>query len=127
MATALQPSPVTEVIWAPQGRPQEALVACPVEDVFYGGARGGGKTDGLLGDFAVHAGRHGKHAHGILFRRTYPELEQVVERAREIFGPLGWSYNDTKKTWIATNGATLKLRYLLRDKDADNYQGHSYT
>jgi hypothetical protein len=128
MATALLADPVVrETIWAPQGRPQEALVACPIEDVFYGGARGGGKTDGLLGDFAVHAGRYGAHAKGILFRRTYPELEEVERRAREIFTPLGWIYNETKKTWTAPNGATLKLRYLLRDKDADNYQGHSYT
>lgn len=129
MATALQADSVAsvEVIWAPQGKPQEALVACPVEDVFYGGARGGGKTDGLLGDFAVHAGQYGAHAKGILFRRTYPELEEVERRAREIYTPLGWSYNETKKTWTAPNSATLKLRYLLRDGDADNYQGHSYT
>jgi hypothetical protein len=125
MAAAVQP--LIETAWAPQGRPQEALVSCPVEDVFYGGARGGGKTDGLLGDFAVHAGKYGAHAKGILFRRTYPELEEVERRAREIYTPLGWSYNETKKTWTAPNGATLKLRYLMRDKDADNYQGHGYT
>ena len=128
MAAALQPAPVVEeVVWEPQGRPQEALVTCRVEDVFYGGARGGGKTDGLLGDFANHAGDYAQYAKGILFRRTYPELEEVERRAREIYTPLGWTYNETKKTWTAPNGATLKLRYLLRDGDADNYQGHSYT
>ena len=129
MATAVQPQLAggLEVAWSPQSAPQEALVTCPIEDVFYGGARGGGKTDGLLGDFAAHAGKYGKHAHGILFRRTYPELEQVMQRAHEVYAPLGWDYNEQKKTWTATNGATLKLRYLLRDKDADNYQGHSYT
>lgn len=125
MAVAVQPQLV--VAWEPISAPQEALITCPIEDVFYGGARGGGKTDALLGDFAAHAGEHGLHAHGILFRRTYPELEEVEKRSREIYTQLGWSYNETKKTWTATNGATLKLRYLLRDKDAGNYQGHSYT
>lgn len=125
MAAAVQPQ--LEVVWAAQSKPQEALLTCPIEDVFYGGARGGGKTDGLLGDFAAHAGKYGKHAHGILFRRTYPELEQVIERSKEVYAPLGWSYNETKHTWTAPNGATLKLRYMLRDADAESYQGHSYT
>lgn len=127
MAAAVHPELERRIAWAPQSAPQEALITCPIEDVFYGGARGGGKTDALLGDFAAHAGKYGAHAHGVLFRRTYPELEEVERRAREIFKPLGWDYNETKKTWAATNGAILKLRYLLRDADADSYQGHSYT
>jgi hypothetical protein len=35
--------------WEPQPGPQTALLACPVFEVFFGGARGGGKTDGMLG------------------------------------------------------------------------------
>jgi len=45
----LAPAPVP--VWVPNPGPQTLLVACPVWDVLYGGARGGGKTDGLLGDF----------------------------------------------------------------------------
>ena len=33
--------------WGPQKGPQTALLACPVFEVFFGGARGGGKTDGM--------------------------------------------------------------------------------
>lgn len=123
MATAVQP----EVIWSPQPGPQTALLQCPCEDVFFGGARGGGKTDGLLGDFIAQAGRYGEASRGILFRRTYPELEEVERRSREILKPLGWDYNEQKHTWTAPNLATLRLRYLDRDADADNYQGHQYT
>jgi hypothetical protein len=32
--------------WQPQRGPKTALLACPVFEVFFGGARGGGKTDG---------------------------------------------------------------------------------
>ena len=53
-----------EVAWRPQPGPQTALLACPIFEVFYGGARGGGKTDGMLGDFATHAGRDGSAARG---------------------------------------------------------------
>lgn len=113
--------------WAPQPGPQTAAIQCTARDLFYGGARGGGKTDFLLGDFAAHAGRYGEHAHGILFRRTYSELEEVEKRALQIYTLLGWKYNRSKRTFVAPNGATLKLRYLLRKTDAANYQGHQYT
>ena len=33
--------------WEPQPGPQTTLLACPVFEVFFGGARGGGKTDGM--------------------------------------------------------------------------------
>ena len=35
------------IIWSPQPGPQTALLTCPVPDVFYGGARGGGKLTAL--------------------------------------------------------------------------------
>lgn len=123
MGTAAPP----EVIWRPQPGPQTALLACPIEDVFYGGARGGGKTDGLLGDWLAHAGRYGAGARGIFFRRSYPELEEVERRARELFSPLGAREIAQKHTWLFSNGASLKMRYLERDKDAGKYQGHGYT
>lgn len=37
-------------VWVPNPGPQTLLVTCPIWDLLYGGARGGGKTDGLLGD-----------------------------------------------------------------------------
>lgn len=123
MATA-----AVEVGWRPSPGPQEALVTCPVPDLFYGGARGGGKTDGLLGDWAIHSHRYGRYARGILFRRSLePELAEVIKRSQEIYLPLGWKYNEQKHVWKAPNGATLKLAYLEKDKDAALYQGHSYT
>ena len=41
----------TTIIWQPQPGPQTALLECPVFEVFYGGARGGGKTESSLGDW----------------------------------------------------------------------------
>ena len=42
--------------WEPQPGPQTALLACPVFEVFFGGARGGGKTDGMLGEWGLTRG-----------------------------------------------------------------------
>jgi Terminase large subunit, T4likevirus-type, N-terminal len=115
------------VVWQAQPGPQTALISCPFEDVFFGGARGGGKTDGSLGDWLSHAEEAGKYARGIFFRRTYDELEEALDRATELFTPLGAVYKASKRVWIFPNGARLKFRRLERDRDASRYQGHQYT
>lgn len=112
---------------AQPGTPQELMIACPYEDVFFGGARGGGKTFGMLGDWISHADLYGENARGIFLRRTYDELDEVQDWASRIFPHLGAEYRTQKRTWAWPNGATLKMRYLDRDEDADRYQGHSYT
>lgn len=106
---------------------QAALISCPIEDVFFGGARGGGKTDGCLGDWISHADQYGNFARGIFFRRSYDELEEAQSRAVDLFTPIGAVYRAAKRTWVFPNGATLKMRYLARDEDANHYQGHQYT
>jgi hypothetical protein len=113
--------------WEPQPGPQTALLACPVFEVFFGGARGGGKTDGMLGEWASHADLHGKYAVGLMVRRERVQLLETIERSRQIYGPIGARYNDQDKMWRWPNGARLRFAYLERDADADAYQGHSYT
>ena len=113
--------------WEPQPGPQTALLACPVFEVFFGGARGGGKTDGMLGEWASHADLHGKNAVGLMVRRERVQLLETIERSRQIYVPIGARYNDQDKMWRWPNGARLRFAYLERDADADAFQGHSYT
>ena len=115
------------LIFTPNPGPQTALLTCPIEEIFYGGARGGGKTYGFLGDWLCHAFTYGEHARGIFFRKTIDELEEVHRIAGILFRPLGAYYRSQKRTWFFPNRATLKLRFLERDTHADKYQGHSYT
>lgn len=96
-------------------------------DVLFGGARGGGKSDALLGDFGKHAQLHGQHAAGMIVRRTMPQLEEIIGRSKQLYPALGAVWMAGTKTWTFPNGATLKMRWLERDEDADNYQGHQYT
>lgn len=117
----------TEYVWRPQAGPQEAFVKCPVFEVVYGGARGGGKTDACLGDWALHAKRYGADAKGLFLRRTQVALLPTIERAKRLFRPLGAVWKEQEKRFVWPNGATLYFRYLDRDSDADNYQGHDYT
>lgn len=115
------------IAWAPQPGPQAAFVTCPVFEVVYGGARGGGKTDSVLGDWALHAQRYGKAAKGLLVRRSLAALGPTIERAKEIFGPLGADWKEGKSEFWMPGGGILRCRYLDRDADADKYQGHDYT
>jgi len=115
------------VAWRPQSGPQSALLACPFDEIFFGGARGGGKTDGMLGEWAQHAAMHGRWAIGVFFRKTLTQLEEAIERAKQIYEPIGAVYKTQAKTFIMPGGARLKFRSLERDDDAQKYQGHSYT
>jgi hypothetical protein len=113
--------------WAPQPGPQAAFVVSPVFEVVYGGARGGGKTDAALGDFARHARRYGAAARGLLVRRTRVALEPTIARARVIFAPEGAVWNTARSCFAWGSGAVLYVRYLDNDADADSYQGHAYS
>ena len=64
--------PKVRVAWSPRGNPaQMRLLKCQVFEIF---SRGGGKTDGVLGEFGAHASRYGKDAIGLMVRRTRAEL-----------------------------------------------------
>lgn len=119
--------------WVPQAGPQvEAIRKHWVDELFFGGAVGGGKSDFLLGDFGQDVSRYGAHWRGILFRKSYPQLEELVVRSKEIF-PAWFGLNvetcwtKGEHTWTWPNGSTLKFRHAEDDDSWQQYQGHQYT
>lgn len=119
--------PQVTCIWEPQPGPQTALLECPIFEVFYGGARGGGKTESSIGDWVQHSSLYGEGAIGIFVRRKLTQLAEVIARTKQLFPKIGAKYNEQQKTWTMANGARLKFVYLERDSDAEEYQGHNYT
>ena len=115
------------ILWTPQPGPQTALLQCPIFEVFYGGARGGGKTESSIGDWLQHSNLYGIEAIGIFVRRKFKQLAEVIARTKQIFPKLGAKYNEQRSEWKMANGARLKFVYLERDSDAEEYQGHNYT
>ena len=113
--------------WTPQPGPQTDFVDSGALEVIYGGARGGGKTDALLGDFARHAAKWSDAAQGLLVARMRVALEPTVARAREVFGPQGARWIRSRSAFEWPSGACLSFGHLNNDAAAENYQGHSYT
>jgi len=114
-------------MFEPQPGPQTALVTCPIQDILFGGARGGGKTYSLLLDWLYHYRRYGADARGMILRRSMPQLEEVIAQSKQIYPSFGAIFREGVKTWIFPSGATLKMRWLDRDADAANYQGMQFT
>jgi hypothetical protein len=117
--------PDEQVVWAPQAGPQEALVNCPITLIGYGGARGGGKTDGVLGKFAIKQEQLGADFNAIFFRKELPQADDLIERAKQIYLPLKAHWQDQKKQFTFLSGGRLRFRPLANDADAEKYQGQN--
>jgi hypothetical protein len=117
--------PKEKIIWQPQPGPQKALIDCPVYEIFYGGARGGGKTDGVLGKMGLKAEKYGSAFNCIFFRKEIPMLDDAISRSKDLFLPLGAKWVDHKKTWLFKGGGRLRFRPLEKDNDAEKYQGQN--
>ena len=113
------------VVWRPQRGAQEMLVHCPITLVGFGGARGGGKTDGVLGKFAINQEQLGEAFNAIFFRKELPQADDLIERAKQIYLPLRAHWQDQKKQFTFPNGARLRFRPLGDDSDAEKYQGQN--
>ena len=108
--------PQSEIVWRPQAGPQKALVDCSVPEVFFGGARGGGKTDGVLGKWKFNA---------VGFRRTSVSFEDAIDRAKQIYVPLGAKFVDRPARFKMPNGGRVSFSYLENTDDAQEYQGRN--
>lgn len=121
--------------WSPQPGPQSsALLADWADEIFYGGERGGGKSDFQLGYQEDGALRYGSGWRGIVFRKTYPEMEELQQRAMQIFPASGGVFKTQpsadypySNSWYWPGGASVKMRYIERSSDYGRYHGHQYT
>ena len=97
-----------------------------MEEVLYGGAAGGGKSDAALMSAAQFVEVPGYSA--LLLRRSFPDLMQadaLIPRSKEWWlGKADWSAQGRR--WTFPSGATITFGYLERDDDVYQYQGAAY-
>lgn len=117
-----------KAIWCPQRGPQvNAITAdwCPI--LLYGGAKFGGKTDFLLGDFLQDVRTYKEHWQGIIFRRALTEFTEIKLRAKELFPKAGATWHEQAHEWRFPEGSILRFKYLEKFEDIALYEGHSYS
>lgn len=114
-----------EYAWRPQAGPQAALVNCPYPEILMGGARGGAKTDGILGKYALKEKRWGRFFNGVFFRQEMPQQDDLIERAKEIYCRMGAAFQESRKQFLLPHGGRLRFRPLESIADAQKYQGQS--
>lgn len=119
-----------EVAWAPSAVQSEFLAASD-DEVLFGGAAGGGKSDALLVDalqLQQPDALQWRMFRALLLKRTYPELEQLIDRARWLYPQVieGAKWNSNDKAMRFPSGAQIEFGYLKRDADRFNYQGGEF-
>jgi hypothetical protein len=108
----------------PSVRQQAFLLTDSVEDVLFGGAAGGGKSEALIAAAAQYVDVPGYAA--LMFRRTVVDLkapDALIPRSHEWFGGTDAHWNGNDLQWTFPSGAVLKFGYLQHAGDATNYQG----
>jgi hypothetical protein len=117
--------------WCPLPGSQAQFVACPVYEALYEGTRGPGKTEALLMSFARFVGKGlGPAWRGIIFRQSYPQLEEVIQRTKlrfhSIYGIDKIKFNHSDLVWTWPGGERLLLRHMKNADGYWNYHGHEY-
>lgn len=115
----------TKTIWKPQAK-QATFQARGEYEALYGGAAGGGKSDAILTEALRQV--HIPHYRGLILRKTYPQLSELVDRSRELYyGAYPKAvYNDSKHFWKFPSGAKIYFGAMQHTKDRINYQGKRY-
>lgn len=113
------------IVWRPQAGPQKALIDCPMAEILFGGARGGGKTDGVLGKYALKDKRYGRGFNALFLRQEMPQADDLIERAKEIYIPCGAEYKEQQRTFVMPRGGRVRFRPLESVDDARKYQGQN--
>lgn len=117
-----------EKVWRPHKR-QEAFSSLPdsIFEALYGGAAGGGKSEELLMLPIIRGFYKEPRFKGILFRRTYPELEsEIIRRSHEWYPHTGAKYNDDKKRWTFPSGAIMQFGHVEYEADVRKYDTAEY-
>ena len=127
LAPTIQEHVKENIIFEPNKGPQTNFLAASEREVFYGGARGGGKSYAMLIDPLRYCDK--QHHRALLLRRSMPELRDMINHSQRLYSKAypGTKWREQEKEWRFPSGARIEFGYAENLTDVLRYQGQSYT
>jgi hypothetical protein len=119
------PTPGENPVWWPISSPQLSAMHSKAQILLYGGASGGGKTDFLVADAMQEY--ENPNLRAILIRKSFKEMNQIMDRCKAIYQPFGAFYRTVEDSWIFPSGARIRLGYMANDASITRYQGNPFS
>lgn len=115
------------VAFRPNDGPQTEFLSATEKEVFYGGARGGGKSYSLIVDPLRYC--HKSTARALILRRTMPELRDLINHSQKLYPQAfnGVKWREQEKEFRFPSGSRIEFGYAETRQDALRYQGQSYS
>jgi hypothetical protein len=106
-------------IWAPLPGPQRLAYHTQADELFYGGAAGGGKSDLLLGLAST------AHLKSLILRREGTQLQELILRSHELFDGVG-RFNGATNTWRLPGGRMIELAGCKDEASKQKWKGRAH-